>query len=149
MKSILVTTDLSPESKKAFPLAKTLAAKFGASITLLAVVEDPSQAAFAYAMEFPVYPDPAIHQQVITKVQADLETIKAQDFPQTTCEAVVSQSVGNIAAEICEVAKTRAVDMVILSSHGRSGLSRLLIGSVAERVIREAACPVLVVPSRQ
>ena len=149
MKTVIVTTDLSEESKKAFPLAKSIAQALGASITLLAVVEDPAQAAFAYAMEFPAYPDPAVHQQVLQKVTTDLAALKTQHFAGVSCQTSVAEAMGSVAVEICEFAKKNSAEMIVLSSHGRSGITRLLIGSVAERVIREAPCPVLVVPTRK
>ena len=148
MKNIIVTTDLSEESVRAFPLALELAGALKCNLTLLAIVEDPAQAAFAYAMDFPVYPDPRIHEQVIKKVKEDLAQMAQKHFAGATIETVVSEAIGSVAIEICEVAKKRAASMIVISSHGRSGLQRILVGSVTERVIREAPCPVLVVPHR-
>lgn len=148
MKKLIVTSDLSPESKRAFPLAREIAQALGASVTLLAVVEDPTRAAFAYAMDCPVYPDPAIHAQVLSKVRSDIEALKTENFTGMKAESIVLESLGSVAVEICSYAKKEGASMIVLSSHGRSGLTRLLIGSVAERVIRESPCPVLVVPNR-
>jgi len=148
MKNILVTTDLSDGSVQAFALAKEIAQALNGTIMLLAIVEDPAQAAFTYAMDFPVYPDPKIHQQMITKVKEDLAALAAKHFAGAKVETIVSEAVGSVAIEVCEVAKRRAAYMVVMSTHGRSGLKRILVGSVTERVIRESPCPVLVVPSR-
>jgi nucleotide-binding universal stress UspA family protein len=56
---------------------------------------------------------------------------------------------GSPADEIVRFARERATDVVVLGSHGRAGLARLLLGSVAERVVREAPCPVLVIRRRE
>lgn len=149
MTSIIVTTDLSEESLQAFPLAKKLAKDWGASVTLLAVVEDPTQVAFAYAMELPTYPDPEIHRQRLKKVASDLDSLKAQHFSGLKCDTAVVESVGGVGTEICVYAKEHAADLIVISSHGRSGLPRLLLGSVAERVTRESPCPVLLIPLRK
>lgn len=60
------------------------------------------------------------------------------------CQSEVIES-GNPAEGILDCAESRSVDLIVLTSHGRSGLSRFLLGSVAERVLRHAVCPVLVV----
>lgn len=148
MKTLLVTTDLSSESTKAFPVAVEIARSFGSKVILIAVVEDPTQVAFAYAMDFPVYPDPTVHQQVIKKVAGDLQELLVKHFAEVQSEAMVVEAAGSVAGEITASAQALHADMIIMASHGRSGLSRLLIGSVAERVIREAGCPVLSVPVR-
>lgn len=148
MKNIIITSDLSDESAKAFPVALELAQALKSTLTLLAIVEDPAQAAFAYAMDFPVYPDPRIHEQVIKKVKDDLSVMAQKHFAGFAVETVVCEAIGSVAIEICEVAKRRSASMIVISSHGRSGLQRILVGSVTERVIREAPCPVLVVPNR-
>ena len=57
--------------------------------------------------------------------------------------------VGDAAAEIVRVAKEREVDLILISSHGRTGLGRILFGSTAEAVVRHASCPVLVVKPPQ
>ncbi len=149
MKPILVTTDLSDHSTHAFSLARTMAEKLGAPITLLAVVEDLAQIAFAYAMELPTYPDPEIHKLRLKKVTSDLEAMKNKFFAGLECETVVVEAVGSVGAEICAYAKKHESQLIVISSHGRSGLSRLLLGSVAERVTRESPCPVLLVPMRK
>lgn len=148
MRKILVTTDLSEGSFAAFPAAREIAAKFGSSVTLLAVVEDPSRVAFAYAMELPVVPDHQLHQQRLERVRADLEALREKYFSGVPGGCQVIDAATSIATEITTAAAREAVDLIVISSHGRSGISRLLLGSVAERVMREATCPILLVPIR-
>jgi nucleotide-binding universal stress UspA family protein len=149
MRKILVTTDLSEDSFAAFPAAQEIASKFGSSITLLAVVEDPSRVAFAYAMELPVVPDHQLHQQRIERVKLELAALREKYFSGTPGGCQVIDAATPIATEIATCAAREAVDLIVISSHGRSGISRLLLGSVAERVMREATCPVLLVPIRR
>lgn len=148
MKTLLVTTDLSEESRVAFPLARSLAKMSGASIELLAVVEDPTQAALMYALDFPVLPGKEVLDQLKEKVNHDLQQIAEKDFPGVKIHPTVIESVGAVHEAIINFAKEKAVDIVIIATHGRTGLSRLLIGSVAERVVRECPTPVLTVPAQ-
>lgn len=149
MKAIILTTDLSNESLAAFAKAVELAQTFKSKVYLLAVIEDPAQAAFAYALDFPVFPDPDIHKQVIEKVRSDLKELAAKHLSNVTYETVVEEATGSVHGTIIDFARSHKADVIILSTHGRTGLSRMLIGSVAERVIRESECPVLVVPSKK
>lgn len=149
MKKILVTSDLSEESKEAFPYAVKFAKAFDAAITLLAVIEDPAQAAFSYALDFPVYPSPDIQKQVYKKIESDLNELALKHFSQLPCECKIVEASGPVHGEILRVAKSDSFDMIVMATHGRTGFRHLLIGSVAERVMREANCPVVIVPSRK
>ena len=146
MKTIIVTTDLSDESKSAFPLAKKLAAKFNAQLILLAVIEDLSQAAMAYAMDFPVMPDADLQRQLIDRVNKELLETRKENFADMACECLVYEAHAPVHSEIVKIAKEKNADLLILATHGRTGIGRLFIGSVAEKVVREAQCPVLTVP---
>ena len=146
MKKILLTTDLSESSRKAFSVAKAHAKAFDATIVLLAIIEDPSQAAMIYAMDFPIQPDPDIRQQLVEKVRKDLDELVGKELSDVKCDAHVVEANGPTHAEIINYAKENDVDMLVIATHGRTGLSRILIGSVAEKVVRESHCPVLTVP---
>jgi hypothetical protein len=63
--------------------------------------------------------------------------------------SAVATAAGNPAEEILRYATKHGIDLIVLGTHGRTGLSRLLLGNVAERVLRAARCPVLVVPARR
>ena len=149
MKTILVTTDLSEESKSAFGPALGFAQSAKAKINLLAVIEDPAQAAFAYALEAPVHQAPDIYKQVLEKVEADLGGLARQHFSGVQCTAHTVEARGPVHQEILRFAKTQNADLIVIATHGRTGFSHLLIGSVTERLIREAHCPVLVIPSKK
>jgi len=138
LKTILHPTDFSPRSEYAFRLACSLARDHGARVLLLHVVTP--QPAVSYG-EMIVEPDGAA--QVEQAWQA-LRQIKAPD-PAVKLELRVEE--GFAAAEIVRVAEETGADMIVLGTHGRSGLGRLLMGSVAEQVVRRAKCPVLTVKS--
>ena len=148
MKSILVTTDFSEESQKAFTLAKQLAKQNSAKILLLSVMENPAQAAMVYAIDFPVFPDPNIQKELQQKLITKLEETKTNHFQDSQIECHLIEAHGAIDSEILSFAKKNSVDLIVMATHGRTGISRLLIGSVAERVVRSAHCPVLTVPAR-
>ncbi|MCI5066030.1 universal stress protein [bacterium] len=146
-KKILVTTDLSEDSKKAFPLAEELAKALGASVELLSVVEDPTQAALLYAMDFPVLPGKEVLEQLREKVAGEVQTLAKEHFSEVSVTPRVIESVGAIHDAIINHARDTDASFLIMATHGRTGLSRLLIGSTAERVVRECPLPVLTVPS--
>lgn len=140
MKRILVTTDFSPLSWKALPVA-ALIAKFFAderpSITL-AVVEDQS---FISSDSAPWASEESPKDR--------LEYLRLKflsDFPSNI--SLLTKN-GGVPEAITEHAKNTNTEMIVLASHGRSGLKRLLAGSVAERVVAYAPCPVLVVPAAE
>lgn len=148
MKQIVVTTDLSSEAHVAFKVAEKFARAFKAKVTLLTVVEDPQQAAMVYAMEFPVFADSNIHKELVTRIESELKKLAATEFQGLETEYVVREASGPVHKEILDFATERKADLVILATHGRTGVKHLLIGSVAERVAREAHSPVLIVPTR-
>ncbi len=134
---ILHPTDFSEHSSYAFHLACSLARDYQARLVLLHVVEPPP---VAY-MDGLVLPIPRIdHGPTLEKLQV----LKPSD-PQIVVERRLVE--GAPAEEILSVARDVGADLVVLGTHGRTGLGRLLMGSVAERVIHKATCPVLTVRS--
>ena len=140
VKAILVPTDFSEHSDTALSWALEMAKKWQAKITLLHVV--PS---FQYS---PTVMDP--HFDILEferRLQADAEAgAQAQIERLDTKSAPVGITVriGEPFHDICELAKAEHIDVIVMGSHGRTGMGHLLLGSVAERVVRHASCPVLV-----
>ena len=91
----------------------------------------------------PIVLTPVDRDQLLADTKAFVETESA---PGITIEAVVRE--GNTAGEILEQATSMKADLLVIGTHGRSGFERLLLGSVAEKVLRKARCPVLTVPRR-
>jgi nucleotide-binding universal stress UspA family protein len=142
---ILVPTDFSEPADAALEYAKTLAEKFGASLHLLHVFEDPfTTGAFAAEMYVPVPLD--TRDQLIAEATKHLGTrVPVGDSARffATTEIVVGAS----APTIVDYAMTKDIDLIVMGTHGRGGLAHLFLGSVAERVVRTAPCPVLTVHS--
>ena len=138
---LLVPTDFSPTSDIALQYAFDIAPP-GAALHVLHVVEDRSLAT--------AYPDgfyvelPGAREQAIDQANDRLKAIvRSSDRPDLTLttEVVVGWSV----AAIVQDAKVRNADLIVMGTHGRTGLAHALLGSVAERVLRTAPCPVLTV----
>jgi universal stress protein A len=137
LKKILVPVDFSDCSRKALQYALPFARQFEAELALIHVV----QAYVAVPELVPV-------EVVSTRdAEADLEKLR-----QMSCGAVRSRVVVRVGLphrEITEAAKELGSDLIILSTHGHTGFAHVLLGSTAERVVRHAPCPVLVVRERE
>jgi universal stress protein A len=136
---ILAPTDFSEYSKQAVECARELAQKFGAKLLLLHVVE------------LPPYLDEGF-VPARTGLLEDLQRQASLDLAQVLLEAQgakveISRQVvvGIPYRTIVEVAAAEKVDLIVMATHGRTGLSHLVMGSVAERVVRTAPCPVLTI----
>jgi nucleotide-binding universal stress UspA family protein len=146
MKTVLVTTDLSEESRAAFPAAAEYAALCGAKVLLLAVIHDSAQTAMMYALDFPVMPDAEIQKQLRQRVEDELESMVQSCFAGLSCERLVVESIQPIHSEIVRVAAERAADLIVMATRGSGGITHLLTGNVTTKVLRETNRPVLVVP---
>ncbi len=142
-KSVLVTTDLSPLGDAALPHAITLAKGIGARMLLLSVVEKPLPPSPLYAHYYPT-PTPAELESARGPLRKELER-RAREHATSGVPIEVLVVDGDPATEIANVAKDRGVEMLVISTHGRTGLRHFLLGSVAERVLKATTCPVLLV----
>lgn len=147
MQRILITTDLSDESQVAFSHGRLLAEKFGSEVDVLAIIEDPAHAAMLYALDNPVLPSQEVQEQFKQKINTDLEKLVEKHLEGITTRCHVVEADQPVHDAIIDFLKEHGSDLIIIATHGRTGLKRLLIGSVAERVVRECPCPVLTVPS--
>jgi universal stress protein A len=140
---ILVPTDFSEPSDAALEYARTLAAKFGASLHVLHVVEDQFVTGpFGAAMYVPNTPVTLsyllsdAHERLSHRVSAD---------DRSRFRATTEVIVGTAARTIANYAADNGYDLIVMGTHGRTGLAHVLVGSVAEHVVRDAVCPVLTV----
>jgi nucleotide-binding universal stress UspA family protein len=134
IRTILHPTDFSPQAEYAYRLASALARDYGARMILMHVKMIPNA---AYG-EFAALPPEPVESTEHLKQQ--LMQLKPRDC---AVEYVLTEGVP--AEEIVKVAKDKHCDLILMGTHGRSGLGRLLMGSVAELVVRRATCPVLTV----
>ncbi|HVL66943.1 MAG TPA: universal stress protein [Vicinamibacterales bacterium] len=141
VKHILVTTDFSPASQEAVHYACELAVSLGAKLHVLHVLENP----FAPGAFMEMYsPPPAgyftdLAAEAGARLQASLteEERRASDARLTTRLGVPSSEI------LDRLHEEPAIDLVVMATHGRGGVARLVMGSVADKIVRAAPCPVL------
>jgi len=145
IKQILVATDFSEPSGVALAYGRDLARNYQARLHLLHVVEDVMA---RYSSEVGVLL-PSIQEDLEKAARRELEArITEDDRKQLDATAVIDTSV-NIADAICRYAKTHSIDLIVTGTHGRGAVKHFLMGSVAERVVRTAPCPVLTVHAHE
>ncbi len=143
IRSILLPTDFSECGNYALSYAASLARKFGASIICVHVIE-PMVPTVGYSGMTEPLPLADITDQLEDSAERELPKIaECEECAGLEIEEVIAH--GEAASEIARVAEERNVDLIVISSHGRTGLGRILFGSTAEAVVRHASCPVLVV----
>lgn len=133
IRRILHPTDFSEQSTAAFEVACALARDYSAELVVLHVYSPPP----VFAPDGIALP-PAIDDPYRTRVQ--LYEIQSSD-PRVKVQHVLVE--GNPVDQILKQARSEAVDLIVMGTHGTTGLTRLLMGSVAESVTRKASCPVL------
>jgi universal stress protein A len=147
IKSILLPTDFSECANYALSYATSMARKFNASLVCVHVVE-PMMPAVGYTGLTDPLPLADISEQLEESASRELPKIAGCDeCSGLTVDEVIAH--GDAATEIVRVAQERGVDLIVIASHGRTGLGRILFGSTAESIVRHAPCPVLVVKRRQ
>ncbi len=146
IRHILVTTDLSNDAVRAYPLALSLARGFGARITLLCCIDTSTQFGVGGAFDVPVLYVPEALAAVRDRTTAELTRHAQQFFSGAAVDLKVVEAPAAANHTIVEFVKGNDVDLTIIASHGRSGVARAFLGSVAELVLRHSPKPVLVVP---
>jgi nucleotide-binding universal stress UspA family protein len=149
LKKVLVATDFNAASSGALAYGRELARSFSAQLVVLHVVENTLAGAVA-ANGF-LFTDPDLQRTVERAGQRQVENLlTVEDRLVLRAEAVVVTS--NAPADaIAEYANDAQINLIVLGTHGRGVMAHLVLGSVAERVVRIAACPVLTVrhPERE
>jgi nucleotide-binding universal stress UspA family protein len=137
IKKILHPTDFSEPAANAFLLARNLAKEHRARLVLLHVVELPVVGPAGMVPVPP--PSPPIDREAL---KAQLQAIAAAN-PDVEIECRLAEN--QPAGAILDLARQSGCDMIVMGTHGRTALGRILMGSVAEKVVRHASCPVLTV----
>lgn len=147
IRKILAPTDFSPHAERAVRSACELAERFGATLHLLHILPD---------IIAPIGPDPSLVTALPNEYyrQAEVDSLAALrkvvdpswGTPAGT-EAAVSW--GDPVDGITSYAREHDIDLIVVATHGRTGLSHVLLGSVAERIVRESPCPVLTIRNRE
>ena len=149
LKNILVATDFGEASDAALTYGRALAGNFGATLHLLHVAQNVHATPIGAESYLGVFPNLQREVDDIARKQLD-ERLVDNDQPPLRTRAVVLDS-NTTAKTIVEYAKNAKVDLIVMGTHGRGGVAHLLMGSVAERVVRTAPCPVLTIrhPERE
>jgi nucleotide-binding universal stress UspA family protein len=141
--SVLCPTDFSDPARAGLDMAVVVAERIGAEILLVHVVSSVPVAAIprlSPAMDVEGY-----QKELAKSAKQGLKELVRDNVPGTI-ETRSIVSTGNPAGEICRIAGEENVSMIVMATHGQSGWKRLLVGSVAEKVVRCSPCPVLTVP---
>lgn len=142
---ILVTTDFSGPSRRGIEAAVSLAVRFDAELIVLHVSES-SPARVGWLLSEGHVKD--AHQLATQAAKAELRALEEGPLAAAPRVKTLLVETRTPVEGICEAAEKHAVDLIVMATHGRTGLPRLLIGSVTERVVRRAPCPVMVVRAR-
>jgi nucleotide-binding universal stress UspA family protein len=145
LKQILVATDFGQSAAVALAYGRDLARTFNARLHVLHAVEDVM---LRYSPEVG-FASPDLQKNIEAASTRDLEKLITEDDRNTLTVVPVVKTGVNIAAEIVEYAKANQIDLIITGTHGRGAVKHFLMGSVAERVVRTAACPVLTVHAKE
>jgi nucleotide-binding universal stress UspA family protein len=140
-----VPTDFSELSGVALEYGQALAERCGASLHVLHVVEDPFLLG-ATSSEIYVPDVPALRAELVTEAEAQLASL-LPDGVRDRLRVTTAVQVGKAAAVIIEAAERQGCDLIVMGTHGRTGVAHLFLGSVAEKVVRTAPCPVVTIRS--
>lgn len=137
---ILAATDFSRGSRRALEYADTLRRQTGAALIVVHVVEDPTVTGVWPEMYLPDLPD--LRRGLVGFAH---KSLAAETRRLRLTDVTTEVAIGPAAQTIAAIAERLKCDLIVMGTHGRSGLAHVVLGSVAERVLRMAHCPVLAV----
>jgi nucleotide-binding universal stress UspA family protein len=143
IKKVLVATDFSPVAETALVYGRALARTFDAQLHVLHVVDDFSR--FNYADGAGLLPPTAFRDEHERTGREKLESLVREDDRRELHAITVLRRGHGTAKEITEYATEAGIDIIVIGATGRGAIDRMLMGSVADKVIRQAPCPVLAV----
>jgi universal stress protein A len=145
IKKILVATDFGPASETALNYGRELARDSGAALILLHVTENlyaTAATGYGYA-----YVSMEVQKEIETSAQERTDALLTDDDRRTLHAQAITVTLNPPATAIVQYARANDVDLIVVGTHGRGALAHAFMGSVAERVVRTAPCPVLTVRS--
>ena len=145
LKNILVATDFSESAAVALAYGRDLARTFNARLHLVHLVEDVMMR-YSPEVGFAV---PELQKNLEASAERDLAALITEDDRRTLAIVPVVKTAFNIPAGLIDYAKANAIDLIVTGTHGRGAMKHFLMGSVAERVVRTAPCPVLTVHANE
>jgi nucleotide-binding universal stress UspA family protein len=141
LKRILAPTDFSAHSHHALRSAAEMARQFGAKLVLLHVVSSEALEGIAKA-HVPPHPVDSVYEDLTQEIREQFVSHVPSGLRKSLETEILVLS-GVPFLEIIRVARLKGVDLIVMATHGRTGLSHALMGSVTEKVVRKAPCPVL------
>jgi nucleotide-binding universal stress UspA family protein len=138
--TLLVAVDFEEASRQAIDYAKQLAAPLGATLTLV------------HVYTLPIYTYPGLEPSILPGFHHEVTVAARRALDQLAQQVGVERSLlreGDTAVEILAAAKESGASMIIMGTHGRRGLAHALLGSVAEKVIRQSDVPVLTLRAQE
>lgn len=145
LKNILVATDFSEPSANALAYGRDLARSYNATLHVLHVTEDVMM---RYSPEV-AFAVPELQKDLEKAARRELDALITSDDLQTLRVIPALESASSAAVGINTYAKANEIDLIIVGTHGRGAVKQLIMGSVAERVVRTAPCPVLAVRAHE
>lgn len=146
LKTVLVPVDFSDTSDVALRYGKALATAFGASLQVIHIVQEPY--AQPWAVEAYGFSLATLQEDWMKEAAAKLDEAITQE-ERVTLKATTATLLGHPVAEILRHAGEQNVDLIVMGTHGRGAIGHMVMGSVAERVVRRAPCPVLTVREKE
>lgn len=143
--TILIPTDFSESSDAAVAYGCSLAKKLKATVHLLHVVENPHLGPGGATLWN--YSLPALKERLEEEAEERMAKLASQHEKELTIER--SARVGTPWVEIVDEARQRSIDLIVMGTHGHGAVAQALLGSVADRVVRQAPCPVLTVRAKE
>lgn len=144
IKRVLCPVDYSAHSRRAADYACAIARWYGAAVTGLYVLE-PIPVVLPGTSEGRLYAPIAFTRDVLEQFRTHLETFMRDRAGDRSVDAMVVE--GSVSTEIVRLARRMPADLIVMGTHGRSGLDRLMLGSTTEKMLRKAPCPLLTVPA--
>lgn len=142
---VLVPIDFSPGSRAALDYAAYVAESFHASLDVLHVWEVPHFVGMDLMLQLPNIESQPIDTFVRSQAEKELADFVAAGHFNEELPVKQRLEAGDVDAVILQIAQDEQYDLIVMGTHGRTGLAHLLMGSVAERVVRQAPCPVMTV----
>jgi nucleotide-binding universal stress UspA family protein len=145
-RKILLPVDLGSESRRAVQAAAAIARRYEASVDLFHVWQPPTLLPTQLVMMPPQGGPPQMASEVAQEIaRAQLQELADEVRKEGVAHVRCHVGVGDPAHDICELVTKGGFDLIVMATHGRTGLAHAFLGSVTEKVLRHASCPVLVV----
>ncbi|MCK9375337.1 MAG: universal stress protein [Syntrophobacterales bacterium] len=141
VQKILFPIDFASHFESLLPWVKTFAEKFGATVYVLFVAQDLSSFATFYVPHGNIQ---SFQQEAMDAARKKMAA-EAQEMFKGIAKLETRVELGSPAEKILEVAKKEKIDLIIMGAHGRKGLERAIFGSVADKVVQSAPCPVMTI----